>query len=97
MKPTNRPRIKQNEDKEIRDQLARVYESFFMLPKTMKEADKETGIMRENICWYCRTLRREGKLYVTGKRLCKITRHRANVYTTNPELVRASNQLRLFS
>jgi len=62
----------------------------------MKEADKLTGVMRENICWYCRTLRQQNRLYVIGKRLCKVTKHVAKVWTTNPELIPVNQQLTLF-
>ncbi len=67
------------------DQLQKVYDSFFAVPKTMKEVDKETGVMRENICWYCRTLRLQSKLHAIGKRYCSITKHMATVWTTNPD------------
>lgn len=84
-------------DKKKRErQLKRVYKAFYNSPKTMKEADKATGVMRENICWYCRELRKSNKLYLVGRRLCSITKHEANVYTTNPALVPAKAQLELF-
>ena len=37
-------------------QLKRVYLSFNK-SLTMKEVDKTIGVIRENICWYCKKLR----------------------------------------
>jgi hypothetical protein len=62
----------------------------------MKEVDKVCGVMRENICWYVRTLRKAGKIYLITKRRCKVTKHTAGVYTTNPDLIPSNNQTKLF-
>lgn len=68
------------------DQLARVFNSFFESPKTMKEVDVETGIMRENICRYVRTFRKENRIVLVGYRRCKITGcGRVGIYSTNPD------------
>ena len=79
-----------------KDQLKAVFESFFETPKTMKESDKACGVMRENICRYVRTFRKEGKIAVIRKRICAVTKHRANEYTTNPQLFPKPAQLELF-
>jgi hypothetical protein len=85
------------EDSKLTDQLSRVKDAFFDEPRTMKEADKLTGVMRENICWYCKALRKQNALYPIGKRLCKVTKHRATEYTTDPAKVpNYSPQLNLF-
>lgn len=84
---------RQSKDKQFK----RVFDAFFAEPHTMKEADKITGVMRENICWYCRTLRKQNTLYPIGKRLCRVTKHRATVYTT--DMAKVPNykpQLKLF-
>lgn len=78
------------------NQLAKVYKAFFEQPKTMKEVDLEVGVMRENICWYCRTLRKQERLFAIRKRICAITKHKAIEWTTNPELVPPPIQLNLF-
>ena len=102
MKKTDIPQdtslITHYEDNHFDSQLERVYESFFDSPKTMKEVDKSIGVMRESICWFCRTLRKEDKLYPIRKRICTVTKHRATEYTTNAALapVRHVIQLRLF-
>ncbi len=78
------------------DQLTRVYNSFYERPKTMKEADRATGVMRENICWYCRTLRKSNQLFPVGKKICGVTKRYVFAWTTNPDLVPEDPQLKLF-
>ncbi|WP_264552776.1 hypothetical protein [Flavobacterium sp. N2038] len=74
-------------DKTPKDQLAKVFNSFFEFPKTMKEVDVETEIMRENICRYVRTFRKENRIALVGYRRCKITgSDRVGIYSTNPDL-----------
>jgi hypothetical protein len=87
--------VRQGKDKKI-DQLKAVFQSFFDSPKTMKEADADSGIMRENICRYVRTFRQSKSIVVLRKRYCKVTKHLANEYTTNPDLFPKPIQLTLF-
>ena len=84
-----------SKDKQF-NQLAKVYKAFFDQPKTMKEVDLEVGVMRENICWYCRKLRKLERLFAIRKHICAITKHKAKEWTTNPELVPSPIQLNLF-
>ena len=78
-------------------QTKKVFNSFFEFPKTMKEVDVETSVMRENICRYVRTLRNENLIALVGYRKCKITgNNKVGIYTTNPDLFPKSNQLTLF-
>jgi hypothetical protein len=78
-------------------QTKKVFNSFFEFPKTMKEVDIETSVMRENICRYVRTFRNENLIALVGYRKCKITgNNKVGIYTTNPDLFPKSNQLRLF-
>ena len=87
----------QFEGKQISDQFNRVYGAFFDEPRTMKEVDKLTGIMRENVCRYCGRLREQNMLYPIRKRLCRITKHRATEYTTDPaKAPKSDSQLNLF-
>lgn len=78
-------------------QLKKVFDTYHSQPQTMKECDRKSGIMRESICWYNRRLRQSQQIYCIGKRICSITKHRANVYTTNPNLAPINTQLNLFS
>ena len=87
--------VRQGKDKKI-DQLKAVFQSFFDSPKTMKEADVDSGIMRENITRYVRTFRQSKSIVVIRKRYCMVTKHLANEYTTNPELFPKPTQLTLF-
>jgi hypothetical protein len=80
------------------EQLKSIYNAFYEYPKTMKEVDAETNIMRENICRYVNTLRNENSISLVGYRKCKITGHnKVGIYTTDPKLFPKSNQLELFT
>lgn len=84
-------------EKQTKDtELKRVFKAFYTGSKTMKEVDLEIGIMRESICWYCRTLRTSKRLYNTGKRFCKVTKRFVNTWSTNPELQPPQSQLSFF-
>jgi hypothetical protein len=80
----------------INEQLKTVCNAFFEYPKTMKEVDAETGIMRENICWYLKHFRNQNRISLVGYRKCKITGRNVGMYSTNPDLFPRSNQLKLF-
>jgi predicted transcriptional regulator len=77
-------------------QLRLVYNQFYKQPMTMKECDRAIGIMRENICWYCRELRKHNRLFMIGKKICSVTNHRANIYTTNPTMIPQQQHQTLF-
>ena len=82
----------------IHEQIKIIYKAFFEYPKTMKEVDAETNIMRENICRYVNTLQKENRISLVGYRKCKITGfNNVGIYSTNPELFPKSNQLDLFT
>jgi hypothetical protein len=98
MQDTNNQLIRQEKafDNCKKNQLHKVFQSFFDSPKTMKEADADCGIMRESICRYVRTFRQSKSIVVIRKRYCKVTQHLANEYTTNPDLFPKPAQLTLF-
>ena len=80
------------------EQLKSIYNAFYEYPKTMKEVDAETNIMRENICRHVSTLRNENRISLVGYRKCKVTGfNKVGIYSTNPELFPKSNQLELFT
>lgn len=95
MQNSNQPPINKK-DSHFLTQLKRVYLAFFDKPQTMKEVDFSTGVMRESICRYCRTLKLQNQLYPIRKRYCSITKHLATEYTTNPELILEDDQLKLW-
>jgi hypothetical protein len=80
----------------MEDQRNTVFNAF-KEPMTMKEADVQTGVMRENICRYVAELQSQGRIAVTMRRKCKITGYpNVKEYTTDENLFPASNQLNLF-
>lgn len=86
--PKHKRRCEYTENKRL-IQLEAVYNALYKTPMTMKETDVVTGIMRESICRYISTLRDSGRVAVLGERICTVTKHLANIYTTNPDLVPA--------
>lgn len=93
--PPNELHFGRGKDNHYHDQISRVYEAFYFAPMTMKEADKFCGVMRENICWYVRDLKHSDRIRLIGKRYCRVTKHLAGIYTTNPELFPTDPQLKL--
>lgn len=79
------------------NQMNIIFNAFFECPKTMKEVDNETGIMRESICRYVRALKAQNKIQLISLRKCKITNcDGVGEYSTNPDFFVVSNQLDLF-
>ena len=73
-----------------------VFNSFFELPKTMKEVEQETNIDRANICRYIRSFRNQKRIALVSYRKCTITGRIVGIYSTNPDFFPKSNQLELF-
>lgn len=87
----------QGKNKQNKTQLERVYEAFRAKPLTMLEADKRTGVMRSNICYYVEKLKAQNKIAVRKIRRCSITGYPyVQELTTNPDLFPQSNQLKMF-
>lgn len=84
--------------KDRQAQLNKVFRAFAHgEPKTMKEVDKEIGVMRESICRYVAALRKTGRLFAVKERKCRITNHTAMTWTSDPNKVPPSPQLKLWS
>jgi len=79
--------IEQYKDRQLRRQLQIVAEEFEILPGTMLEVSVRTGILRSSICGYVATLKKQKRIFLIGKGLCSITRHRAGFYTTDLKLI----------
>ena len=77
-------------------QLKAVYDAFHEQPRTMKEVFVKTGVVREFVCWYCRDLRLNSKLFFIRKRRCSITNELVNEYSTNEDFKPPQSQLQLF-
>ena len=66
------------------NQTSRVYKALFKEPMTMLECERETNVMRTNICYYIEHLRKINAVFEVGKRRCKITNRIVFIYSTNP-------------
>ena len=76
----------QGEDKHFQGQMQRVFTAFLRHPKTMLAVSIETGILRANICRYVAEWEKENRICIVRKGICPISKHRAGLYTTNPDL-----------
>jgi hypothetical protein len=94
--PDNSLTEEQGKDKHFRNQYKRAFAGFFKHPQTMMELSVATGIDRANLCRYVRQMRNAGTVAVFTRTYCSITKHRANKYTTNPDLFPKQIQLSLF-
>lgn len=91
------PQLKrQCKDKQIKDQLKKVFDAFFKEPQTMKMLSVKLNIDRANICWFCRKFRKNNQIGIVKKGICLITKRRVNYYSTNPQLFPKNSQLILF-
>lgn len=98
-KPTSTPNITlnlQSKDKQILDQLQKVFNEFYKKPQSMKMVSVKLKIDRGNICWFCREFRLNNKLGIAKRGFCKITKRLVNYYTTNPDLIPINPQTKLF-
>jgi|688.fasta_scaffold99034_5 hypothetical protein len=86
----NIPSELENEDrhkgKHFEGQMKKVFAAFERNPSTMLMVSIQTGILRANICRYVSIWKRQGKIKHLKFGLCKISKHPAGYYTTNPEL-----------
>jgi hypothetical protein len=87
---------KQGKYTDLKDQFSKVNKGFFEQPQSMKMLSEKLKIDRANICWFCRDLRKNYKIGIAKKGICKITKRVVNFYTTNPDLFEQSNQLKMF-
>ncbi|MGI6290977.1 MAG: hypothetical protein ACOXZH_05070 [Bacteroidales bacterium] len=76
----------QGKDKHFQGQMQRVFAAFYKQPKTMLMVSIETDILRANICRYVAKWRKENRICIVRKGICPISKYRAGLYTTNPDL-----------
>lgn len=90
---------RQSEDKHFEVQMKRVFAAFKRKPSTMLMVEVETGIMRSNITRYVAKWQKSNSIHLLKQGLCKVSKHRAGFYTTNPDLfpaiVEPSNTVKL--
>lgn len=78
---------KNNQGDEARqNELKLVYEYLKKQPATATQVSVALGIYRPSLCRRKRDLEKVGKLYELWKTICPITKHRASLLTTNPDL-----------
>jgi predicted Rossmann fold nucleotide-binding protein DprA/Smf involved in DNA uptake len=85
-----------NKDKHFKNQMQVIFKAFHKRPATMLMIALETGILRANICRYVAEWEKQGNIQVVKKGYCVFTKHIAGYYTTNKELFKEDNQLKLF-
>lgn len=77
---------RQGKDKHFEAQMKLVFAAFKRRPSTMLMVSIETGILRANICRYVAEWQKQGSIHLLKQGLCKVSKHRAGYYTTDPEL-----------
>jgi hypothetical protein len=75
--------MKSQANPEFEAQKRRLVRFLSLNPSTMLQASCVLGILRANICRYVAQLQREGKIKLTHKGICPISKHRAGYYSTN--------------
>ena len=76
----------QGKDNHFETQMKRVFEAFKRKPSTMLMVSFETGILRANLCRYIAKWQKSNSIHKLKQGLCKVSKHRAGFYTTNPDL-----------
>lgn len=84
-------------DKQTKEtQFRKTIAAFKEYPKTTKMVAVETGIQRCNITRYVATLEKRNQISVVKQEPCKITKHKAKYYSTDPEYFQMDTQNELF-
>lgn len=83
---------RQDENKQFKAEMKRVFAALDKHPKTMLMVSIETGILRANICRYVAEWEKENRIKLVRKSICSISKRRAGFYTTNLELIPANVQ-----
>ncbi len=93
----NSPSKTLDQEAKFKAQLLMVLDALKLKPMTMLETDKNTGVMRSNICRHIDILLKQGLIAITKKRKCSITGYPyVNEYTADQRLFPKTNQLQLF-
>ena len=77
-------------------QMKRFYECLKQRPKTTKMAAVELGIQRANLTRYVAQFEKLNIITVVEKKKCKITKHKAKYYSTDPALIPEPGQSEMF-
>ena len=92
--PSNSLHKKQGKYKHFEVQMKRVFAAFKRKPSTMLMVSIETGILRANICRYVAKWQKSNSIHLLKQGLCKVSKHRAGYYNTDPNLF--TQPLKLF-
>ena len=85
-------------DKQTKEtQFRKTIAAFKEYPKTTKMVAVETGIQRCNITRYVATLEKRNQIAVVKQEPCKITKHKAKYYSTDPDYFKPDIQSDLFA
>lgn len=90
------PKDNRSKDSHFQSQTQQLFALLSSTPATRKEASEKLNIDRANVCRYIKLFRDSCRVWVIRKRFCKITGHRAEELTCNPDLAPLNNQLKLF-
>jgi len=63
-----------------------VYNCFAEYPKTMRMAERDTGVRQNNITWYVNTMKRNGQIKLIKNDKCHVTNRKADFYQTNASI-----------
>jgi hypothetical protein len=77
-------------DNHFQGQIKRAFKAFYSKPKTMLMVSVETGILRANLCRYVAEWQKQDCIRKVTTKDCKISKHRAGFYSTNPAIVKLS-------
>ena len=80
------------------NQLCKAQIAFFERPRTMMQAERLSGVRRENICRYAKTMKKANAIWIAYVGKCPITGHgKVQFLTTNPKYAEGlPKQLELF-
>ena len=77
-------------------QFKRLAQCFSEMPKTMYQAERETGIRIANICRFIDKMKKNGIIRKVSSGKCPISHRQAGFYTSNRESFKDDRQLSLF-
>jgi len=86
----------QGKFKHFQTQKKTIFEYLRQTTATASMVSDVTGVPQKSICRYKRDLEKQGLLFETEKKFCKLTGFRAWYLSTNPDLFPKSNQLKMF-
>ncbi len=84
------------DSKTYQSQIKRVFKAFKEKPKTRLQVAQECGILRGNVCYFVRDLKKRKQIAVIRTGKDPITRHKSEFLSTDPDLFPPEMQKELF-